>query len=252
MKRREAAELGARELGVLRDLDRVRALTGRQLERLHFASLATSNARGSARRRTMQRLVEVQLVTTLSRRIGGERAGSAGLVYVLDSRGRAYLHTADGQRQRRPWSVGWLFLQHTLDVAEIYVRLREREREGQLKLGHFVAEPASWHQTNGWTVKPDAWLVYETKQWEQHRWLEVDRGTESLPTLERKLRSYAAFGAAGLPGPLGVVPRVLVTLPSDARLASVQQLIAALPEPADRMLEATLFEDAFHARAPPA
>lgn len=251
MKGRVVAELGERDVGILRDLDRVRALSGRQLERLHFASLATQNARGSARRRTMSRLVAAGLVTTMPRRVGGERSGSAGLVYVLDSLGRSYLHPDDTERQRRPWSVGWLFLQHTLDVAELYVRLRERERDGQLKLSHYLAEPASWHEVNGWLIKPDAWLVYETPQWEQHRWLEVDRGTESLPTIERKLRHYVMFGGAGLPGPRGVVPRVLITLPDDPRLAAVRQIIASLPDPADRMVEARLFDDTFSPRPPP-
>jgi hypothetical protein len=56
--------LSSREYAVLTDLQRVRLLSGGQLERLHFAELATANARGSARRRTLGGLVYAGLVTT--------------------------------------------------------------------------------------------------------------------------------------------------------------------------------------------
>src|SRR5215218_9654600 len=88
MAKLEVKELSSRQYAVLADLQHVRLLSGQQLERLHFAQLATPNARGSARRRSLGGLVGTGLVTTLPRRIGGERAGSAGLIYILDARGQ--------------------------------------------------------------------------------------------------------------------------------------------------------------------
>jgi hypothetical protein len=255
MAKLELNELSHRQLAVLADLDRVRLLSGRQIERLHFAGLATANARGSARRRTLGGLVSAGLVTTLPRRIGGERAGSAGLIYTLDARGHRLLAESEpyGHRIRRPWGIGWPFVQHTLDVAELYVRLRELEARRTIRLLHFAAEPASWYRSPRGVLKPDAWTVYETAEWEDHWWLEVDRATESLPTLDRKLAQYVAFAANGQPGPLGVTPRVLLTVPNAARLTAAQRVIDNLPAPADQLIQLQTFDFIFRptARPPP-
>jgi hypothetical protein len=250
-------ELSDRQSAVLNDLRRVRLLSGRQLERLHFAGLATANARGSARRRTLGSLVASGLVTTLPRRIGGERAGSAGLVYALDARGQRLLDAGeaghDGQRVRRPWPIGWPFVLHSLAVAELYVRLRELEARDSIRLLHFAAEPACWYRSRQSLLKPDAWSVYETADWEEHWWLEVDRATESLPTLERKLRQYLAFTTSGDAGPLGVTPRVLLTVPTAARLRAAQRVVDNLPSPADKLFRIAEFSVLFQGspRPPP-
>jgi hypothetical protein len=47
--------------------------------------------------------------------------------------------------------------------------------------------------------------------------------TERLPTLERKLRSTFHSADGGQLGPLGVTPRVLLTVPSAVRLAAAKQ-----------------------------
>src|SRR5437899_3294551 len=104
---RIAAGLGARDFRVLADVGRVGVLTGRQIERLHFAELAGAH-RDRTRRRALERLVSCQLLTPLERRIGGVRAGSAGLVFGLGSAGqrlRAILsgdETATLRRARQP------------------------------------------------------------------------------------------------------------------------------------------------------
>jgi hypothetical protein len=251
MAGRTPPELSTRDQAVLANLRRVRLLTGRQLERLHFADLATANARGSARRRSLGRLVSLKLVTTLPRRVGGERAGSAGLVYTLDSAGRRLLadsatpSTPVTRRVRRPWPVGWLFVAHTLDVAELYVRLLEGARRRMWRLIGFDAEPASWHRSPVGLLKPDAYATVESGGWEQHWWIEVDRGTESLPTIRRKLTAYLEAVRAGDEGPGGVVPLVLVTTATERRAAQLTSLIGSLPDPATRLIQTRLFETAF-------
>lgn len=257
MTRLAEVVLSARDRAILQDLQRVRLLTGRQLERLHFADLVTANARGSARRRTMARLTNPRLVSALPRRVGGVRAGSAGLVYSLDS--RAYRIAELWQEEpidspkriRRPWTVGWPFVQHTQDVAELYVRLRERERNGELLVKRFAAEPACWYATEGGVIRPDAYAVWLAGKWEQHRWIEVDRATKSLPSVRRQLTAYVDLALANDPGPRGVLPRVLVTVPSERRRAAVADLIRSLPEPAADLITVTLFADAFAAGRPP-
>lgn len=253
------ADLSLRDQAILSDLRLVRLLTGAQLERLHFADLSSANSRTSSRRRSLNRLKKLQLVTHLDRRIGGERAGSGGLVYTLDAAGHRWLDQCDaggaatGYRARKPWPIGLMFVRHSLDVAELYVRLREAERAAQLELIKFLAEPASWHRTAVAALKPDAFAVMAHGDLEEHIWIEVDRGTESLGTLRRKLIGYLDEARAGDLGPDGVFPRVLVTVATRQRQEAVATLKAQLPEPASQLISIELFEQVFTgvARPPP-
>jgi hypothetical protein len=59
---RLASELGRRDLAILADVGRVRLLTGRQVERLHFAGLSGAH-RDRARRRALERLTGLHRTT---------------------------------------------------------------------------------------------------------------------------------------------------------------------------------------------
>lgn len=242
-----ASRLSMRDLQILTDLARVRCLTGIQLERLHFYDLAAPN-RNRARNRVLSRLTRLQAVTTLTRRIGGVRKGSDGLVYALDTAGQRIVRLRSGQDEvsgRRPWTPGLLFLAHTLAVAELYVQLREAERARQLELVNFRAEPASWHLTASLgTLKPDAYALLASIEHEDAWWLEVDLATESPATLRRKLSLYLLAAQAGVSGPDGLLPRVLVTVPSPRRLEVVRGLVADLGPPADTLIAVLLFAEA--------
>lgn len=244
-------QLIERDRKILLDLARVRVLSGNQLTRLHFSSLS-SDSQQRRRRRIMGRLTRLGFVTTLERRVGGVRAGSAGLVYVLGLTGQRALPflTAgaglepDG-RARRPWTPGALFLGHALAVSELYVQLVEAERSGLLTLADYRSEPAAWFPSGmGGLMKPDAYALLRLGSVEDSWAIEVDQATESLPTLRRKLLAYVDFAHAGQVGPDGVTPRVLVTVPHEQRLAGVQRVIAELPEPAPRLFRVALFERA--------
>jgi hypothetical protein len=240
--RRLAATLSARDVLMLRDLDCVRCLTGRQLERLHLTGLQAVH-RDRARRRVMARLIRLGVVTTFFRRVGGIRAGSAGLVYTLDSAGRRLLRFLDGIDDgpgRRPWETSPRFLDHTLTVAELYVQLRETERSGELELLRFLAEPASWRSTTTvGTLKPDAYVLLASGGFEYAWWCEIDMGTESGPTLRRKLNHYLLAVQAGVVGPDQFLPRVLICVPDDKRLVQVEEIIQALPAPANKLFHVT-------------
>lgn len=242
-----SSSLCGRDKAILNDLACVRLLTGRQIERLHFMNVRAGNSRATARRRTLGRLVSHGLVLTLPRRVGGVRAGSAGNVYTLDGPGRRLLGLTG---QRRPWPIGWAFARHTLDVAELYVRLRERAATTGERLLSYQTEPGCWVHVGGEQLKPDAYAIYEAGDWERHDWIEVDRGTESLPTLQRKLAKYLAAAESGDRAGLVVVPQVLITVPDERREEAVEALIAALPEPASDLIRVERFDIAY--RAPPA
>jgi hypothetical protein len=75
-------------------------------------------------------------------------------------------------------------------------------------------------------------------------WLEQDQGTEHLPVIRRKLTTYLDFAARRL-GPHDVMPRVLISVPSEKREIAVESVIHRLPEPASQLLHVTA-----HVRAP--
>lgn len=245
--------LGPRDRQILGDLHRVRVLTGAQLDRLHFSHVALT-ARDRTRRRTMSRLVEWRAVTSLERRVGGVRAGSAGLVFALDSAGQRVLERqrlaageqAESSRIRRPRTPRPLFLGHTLAVSELYVALRDVERRTSgLAVEAFDAEPAGWWPdgVGGW-LKPDAYVALATADFVEHTWIEADRSTESLPTLRRKFLAYLGFINRGGLGPAGVVPRVLVTVPDQRRLDDVEREIRRLPPPGTELFSVALHSSA--------
>jgi hypothetical protein len=231
-------QLSARDRAILLDLARVRVLTGDQLTRLHFSDLSVVT-RDRMRRRVLARLVDHCLAATLDRTIGGSRAGSSGLIYTLGVAGQRALPLLGAQtavhgptRARSPWTPSTLFLGHTVAISDLYVALREWERAHVLTLARFAAEPASWHPNSlGGYLKPDAYAVLQTSDVEDCWWCEVDQATESLPTLKRKLLSYVDFARAGQVGPERIMPRVLLTVPHDHRLAGVRTIIESLPDP---------------------
>lgn len=248
------ASLSDRDRRILIDLARLRVLTGDHLTRLHFHDLAPGS-RDRTRRRVMARLVEHRLVATLGRTVGGPRAGSAAHTYALGVGGQHALpllgaDTGESRyqlpdRPRAPWTPGQMFLAHTLDIAGLYVCLRERERTGQLVLAEYTAEPASWHPDGkGGFIKPDAYLRMQHDDLEDVWWVEVDRATESIPTIKKKLITYLDFARAGGVGPDGIMPRVLITAPHEHRLAALRDLVGRLPTPATELITTVLHDRA--------
>lgn len=244
-----AAELSDRDKAILSDVAKVRVLTGRQVERLHFAELAGMH-RDRTRRRALERLVAAGLLTTLPRRVGGGRAGSAGLIVALGLHGQRLLSMSSvfdlPGRTRQPGVPTERFLAHTLAITELYVSLVEASRTDALTLNDFRAEPAAWwRNSDGEWVKPDALAVVSNGNVEDSWAIEVDRATESLPTLRRKLVAYLDLAKNDEHGPnRGPLPRVLVAVPDERRLTAVHDLIRSLPEPAEHLFALTTHEHA--------
>jgi len=230
---RLAPRLAPRDWSILEKVRDAGILTGSQLTRLCFADLSPST-QDRTRRRVMARLHQLHAVTRLDRVIGGVRAGSSGWVYRLGPAGQRLLQLRAGQRGdhriRKAWTPGTLFLQHALDVAELYVQLSEASSPA-VRLTTFQTEPACWWRDGlGGHLKPDALTVLSTAAYDELVWLEVDRGTESLPTLRRKLLSYQSFVQRGQLGPSGVLPHVVISTPNDQRHREVAALVHQLPD----------------------
>lgn len=242
-------QLGPRDWDVLEDLARVRLLTGRQVQRLHVhEGSGLTQARRS--RALLQRLYDLRLVHRMERRVGGIRAGSAGYTYALASLGQ-HLTTghgpAGGKRRRKPWDPSHWFVDHVLAVSELYVRLREAERDGEPKivLDAFDAEPAAWRWWTGpagerLVLKPDAFVAVLTEEFE-HRWLvERDLGTESLPVIRRKAEAYVAYWRSGFEQSReGLFPKVLFIADTNARVVSMLDVLTRLDAEAWQLFQVT-------------
>src|SRR5690349_3735486 len=77
-----AERLSDRDWRIIEAVNLLRLMSGSQLERLCFATLA-GHTRSVVRGRVLRRLVSWQTLTVLPRRIGGAAQGSSRAVYAL-------------------------------------------------------------------------------------------------------------------------------------------------------------------------
>ncbi|MGW4130198.1 replication-relaxation family protein [Amycolatopsis japonica] len=225
-----AERLSERDKEIIRQLARVRLLTGWQLERLIFAHNAESQ-QSHIRRRVMKRLVELELVATLERRVGGVRAGSAGLIYCLGRLGQRMADLLNGStfraRTRSPRTPSEMFLRHTLAISESFVSLVELSRRTMGKVHTFATEPDCWWPDgNGGMLRPDALAIVEDDRYEAAHWLEIDQGTEDLGRIRNKIATYEAFAATGMEGVRGVLPHVVFATATEERAELIADEIA--------------------------
>lgn len=249
---RLAAELPVRDLALVETMDRVRVATAEQLRRLHFTAGTTqANARQVWRR--LRALTDLRVLSVLERRIGGGRGGSSQAVYALDAAGQRLSSAcgpAGGRRLRRPWTPGNQFLAHAVQVTELYVELRERERAGHGEVLAFDAEPLCWRRFTGiggaasW-LKPDAFVRFGIGEYEHTSFVEVDRATASIPTLARKLDVYRRYWQTGREQErFGVFPRVVLLAPTEDRRAKLVEVAANQPAESWRLYVVGTFPQA--------
>jgi len=113
-----------------------------------------------------------------------------------------------------------------------------------IRVETFEIEPLCWWPDGlGGQLKPDAYVTLVADQVRDHWWIEVDRATESLPTLTRKLGRYVDFARRGQLGLAGG-PRVLVSVISDRRLEAVRAACDRLPDPAPQQIVVVRDRDA--------
>lgn len=240
--------LSERDRAVLDDIETLRLLTTRLIQRLHFPvgseSHATPAAATKATMRVLTRLHDHGVISHLQRRIGGVRQGSQGYIWQLSSTGATIQRTRRGETGRRRYTEpSALFSDHTLAVAELAVTIRENAVAGQLEVLALQAEPECWRDYLGLhgitqTLKPDLYSVTAAGEFEDHLFLEADQGSEHLPQILTKCRAYAAYHATGIEQRRsGVFPLVLWVTTTRPRELQLQRAIAT-----DTALPADLFQ----------
>lgn len=237
------ASLSERDWAVLRLVVGHRYLSTRQVEAFCFVDHASPASAARTARRVLRRLAGHGLLTPLERRIGGIRAGSAGYVWQLGSTGYRLLGGQEGGR--RPHEPSPRFLAHSLAVAYAHLELLAAERRGALEAAKVQLEPRCWRAYSGpggerRLLQPDLFAITQVPGYEDRWFIEIDLGSESLPTLLGKCRQYEAYRASGAEqAASGVFPLVvwqLTTPERRDRLAAAISRSAALTPPLYRLV----------------
>lgn len=195
--------LSDRDRAILASVDQHQFLTAGQIELLHFATIAPQ-ARGRITRRALARLRGLRVLDTLDRRIGGTRAGSQGFIYHVGVAGDRLLERPRGRSGRLRYEPTTRFVDHRLAIAEAHIGLITAQRAGVIDLVDSAVEPASWRHYTGIgsarrTLKPDLFAETATGDELVRAWfIEIDCGSEHIPTVLDKCREYEAYRQTGI------------------------------------------------------
>jgi hypothetical protein len=168
------------------------------------------------------------------RRVGGLQAGSAASIWMLSSAGQRLRNLRAGRGAvGRVCEPGERFVRHYLAIGEAHLALVTATRTGQLELLRVQIEPACWRSYSGLggqpeMLKPDLFAVTASGEFEDHWFIEVDRATESLPTLIKQCRQYEAYRRSGQEqAGSGLFPLVLWVVPDEPRATKLRQALQA-------------------------
>jgi hypothetical protein len=220
-----------------------RLASGRQLIRRYWFTSERNDARARAGRRALKRLTDWRVLDALPRRVGGERAGSSGMVYTVGVAG-AKLLARRGQQANRLEAPGALYVAHTLACTELIVALSEAGRSGTLECIEVRSEPECWRTFLAGlggrvTLKPDLFIrvAMPGSSYEDRWYVEVDLATEATGTILAKAKRYLAHHRSGSER---VHPRVLWAVPDTRRAERVHSALGRLPLEAQRMFAVCL------------
>jgi hypothetical protein len=193
-------------------------------------------------------LARLGVLQPLSRRVGGERSGSASTTFAVGRAGQYLLKS--GRRVRAAHTPGARYLAHTLAVAQLYVDLVAVERQEQAELVRFEPEPECWRPYMAGfgarqILKPDAFLKLARGDYEFSWFIEQDMATEALTTVKSKAARYHDYFRTGTEqSARGVFPRVVWTVPDERRAEAVRETLGQLPAPAHRLFVVATTADA--------
>ncbi len=247
VSKRQLAEidrrLGERDRQLLAAVQRYRYLMTGQVQRLLFTDVANPSAGLRAASRSLKKLKSLGLADSLSRRIGGVRAGSSSLIWHITHAGERLLRLRDTKAVpvKRHFEPSPYFLSHTLAVAETAIMLMEICREHEPEITALQLEPECWraYSSAGVTcsLKPDLYAAAMSEEYEDRYFMEVDLDTESPAKIIEKCRKYHAYYRSGLEQEASeMFPLTVWIVPDVARKA---KLIRQMKEAFDK--QAKLF-----------
>ena len=236
------ARLSERDRRILEHVGLLRLLCAHHVQALLFPAELHASPATAARccRRVLERLTHDRLLVRLERRVGGARAGSASFVYALTTVGQRVMEDA-GPRRRLNEPSAW-FVDHTLAIADFWIGLSVHSRSGAWEMLDWQSEPSSWREVvtlgGRLSLRPDLFVVLEIDDYEVRLFIEIDRGTEHMPAINRKCRLYNTYYKSGTEQRRDrVFPRVLWVTPDEQRAERLRISIAG-----DQRLTPGLFQ----------
>lgn len=240
-----------RDRSILASLADCRFMLTGQIQRLHVTDAASYPAAMKATMRELNKLKAHGLVSTLTRRIGGVRAGSGSFVWHITEAGVRLLnlhHTPNDQRIRY-LEPSLPFLKHTLSITETYIRFVEICRTvSKLLLIDFQWEPDSWrpylHGNKPLQLKPDMFAITRCGEYEDRWFIEMDLATESPQKIIDKCERYRDYYRHGTEQKeFGVFPLVLWIVPDEKRKAVLYEHIRKTYPDGPRMFVIILLDE---------
>ncbi len=232
---------------ILGFVNKCRLASGSQLIRGHWQTADRNDARSRAGRRVLKRLHDQRVLDTLPRSVGGERGGSAGMIYTVGVAG-AKLLDRSGQQANRLEAPGALYIAHTLACTELVVALGEASLNGALECIELQCEPECWRSFLGamggrQTLKPDLFVRVAAPEsaYEEQWYMEVDMATEAAGTILAKAKRYLAHYRATTQL---VHPKVLWAVPDNNRHERIQSIMRRVPAKTREMFSVCLLDEA--------
>lgn len=236
-----------RDREVLEHIARHRYLTTHQIQAFVFTNHSSNESAARTTRHVLQRLERHALLRPLQRRIGGVRAGSAARVWQLAPAGARLLR--DDGTTHRAHEPSPRFLAHCLATADLHVAIRQIGQTDRIDHVSVQCEPDCWRRYTGhggeprW-LQPDLATEIATNDYVDRWFLEVDMGTESLPTLLRKCGQYESYRASGIEQhDHGAFPLVLWVFTRAERADKLRAAVLRSPRLSPQLYRFTTFND---------
>lgn len=225
--------LSDRDRVVLSRVDQHRYLTTLQLQRFAFVDHVSLESAARTTRRVLSRLERFHLLYPVKRRIGGVRSGSSARVWQLTPAAARLLRYEGAVYRRHEPSMR--FLAHCLAVADVHLAFRDLQSDARIERVEVQTEPDSWRPYAGIggerrLLQPDLAAVLSTGRYDDRFFIEVDLGTESLPTLLRKCGQYEDYRSTGIEQSAhGAFPLVLWFFTKPERAERLQLAVGRSP-----------------------
>ena len=216
--------LSDRDRAILSSLQILRYIKTAQIQRLFFHDLNNDHTSFVMTTRVLKRLKKEGLIEHLERRVGGSKAGAGALIWHLTEAGSRLLKLGtDPTGRTRYLEPSPSLLCHTIAVTECYVQITEICRLSQnMSIKTLCVEPDCWRGylsgRKKISLRPDLYAETISGNYEDHWFIEMDLGTESIPVVLDKCARYEEYYQTKLEQSAdGIFPYVLWIVPTEDR-----------------------------------
>ena len=211
------------ERNVLEFLGVAKMAMNDQMRRLFLRDAKNEQSGRREMRRLTARLKTLGLVDHYVHQIN-DLPGMAGYVWHLTEVGYRLLRLGEKDMRRvRSWEPNTRKMRHTVAVVEAYVQIVELTYEcPALELLQVEFEPRCWRCFNGYSLRPDLYVVLRNGRFTDRYFFEVDLGTEETMVVVAKCCRYVDYFKQGAEqAATGAFPLVVWVVPKELRKENI-------------------------------